>query len=909
MPRNNKIPTPTPRKLFRGAFQPDLETALAQEIAAVKTVHGPLAPVTVVVPTRLLGIYLQRTLARQLTGHANLRFQALTDILPANPSSPLALELFCRQLAKTCTGYFAPVHDTPGFATALLATFTDLQEAGLAELPGKNAKHKELAAAYRKFCDWLKPPQPNPLPQSPVFLYGFYDLNFVQHQFIERLAPAAIFFPATGDDTYSKPLLDFFLATGYQPVPSPVSTRKIQTTLISAPGETAEVREAVRAIFAYLRANPDKTFTDCAILCRSRNQYDAILRDTLPALGIRAFFRGGRPLSEHFDAKRFRLLLEVLRSDFNRSAVMELAGQIGNTGHWDALTVELGIIAGKQQWRDRLHRSEQTGELTNFVEELFTATDALPRQGGWQQFIDVIVPAFQKLGGHHAPVVTAIQSLAELDAVQTPVTFETFAEFAGKALDAGREQSEKFQGGGLFVSDVMGARGLSFDFVVILGLVEKSFPRVIREDPLLLDDERRPISPVLPLKRRGYDEERLLLDLTAGTARTQLVFSYPRIDAGSARPRLLSCLLRPFKLDERRIPLSRFAHDTDAIDSREFDFALLKTKHLPVALLTEISPHLAAGLTAEQTRWGETKLTAFDGLAPAAGITLEKLVIAPTQLETFAFCPFKYFCKQTLDLERWEEPEHIWSADAGEIGSAVHDILEAFYKQTSLPLQPKQRETYRRQLRELTEKRLDEFERDGVTGLPVVWSLRRASLLRDLLKFLDFEIVRADDLVPREFEKTFGPTPVLGLTLRGRIDRVDLSGKRARIIDYKTGKLYHKKDDAFDGGEALQLPLYALAAERALGLEVVSSEYAYLSSGKYVSFSGEALQNRAGDLEKILKTFSAMLRAGEFPQYTGHNKCAYCDYRSICGNGIEQLAERKIEDKRLAPFLAVKEIE
>jgi hypothetical protein len=52
-----------------------------------------------------------------------------------------------------------------------------------------------------------------------------------------------------------------------------------------------------------------------------------------------------------------------------------------------------------------------------------------------------------------------------------------------------------------------------------------------------------------------------------------------------------------------------------------------------------------------------------------------------------------------------------------------------------------------------------------------------------------------------------------------------------------------------------------------------------------------------------------MLRAGEFPQYTGHGFCGWCEFRPICGNAIEQLAERKLDDRRLVPFLAVKEIE
>jgi len=189
--------------------------------------------------------------------------------------------------------------------------------------------------------------------------------------------------------------------------------------------------------------------------------------------------------------------------------------------------------------------------------------------------------------------------------------------------------------------------------------------------------------------------------------------------------------------------------------------------------------------------------------------------------------------------------------------------------------------------------------------------------MRDLLKFLDLEIERADELVPREFEKKFGPVALrlserLTLSVKGRIDRIDSDGKRARILDYKTGKAYHKKDDRFDGGEALQLPLYALAAEQLLKQTVVSSEYAYLTAKgeyRYVRFTREALHNRAGELAQILETFAEMLRKGEFPQYTARNRCVWCDYRPICTNAVEQLAERKMEDDHLAPFLAVKEIE
>jgi RecB family exonuclease len=886
---------PHPRKLYLGPFQPTLEAALADEIAAFKKTNGPLALLTVVVPTHLLGLHLRRKLAP----HANIHFETL-DALLAIPAAPrLGLELLCRRLAKSCDDYFAPVNDTTGFASALLETFKDLEQAGITKFTGKTQKLRELATAYQTYRQWLTDhgslqSQISNL-KSPTFLYGFYDLTTVQKQFVERLAPSAVFFPAVEHGEFSRPLLDWF--GGH----APTLRLSHAPTILSCPGEPAEVREAFRAVLRYV-ADTGKTFNDCAILCRSREQYDAIIRDTAGALGLPVYFRGGRPLAEHSDAKLLLLLLEVIRSDYSRAAVMELACHIGPHSQWDADTVELGIVAGKSQWR------RTTGELAEFVTRLFAALDKIPRKGKWSEFIEPTLAAF---GGSHAGVVAAVNSLAELDAFESPVSFETFAEFCQKAIEAEREPTGKFQDGSIFVGDVMSARGLSFDFVVVLGLVEKSFPRIIREDPLLLDEERAPLG--LPLKRAGYAEEHLLFDLVCGTARDRLVLSYPRLDPATARPRIASFLLRQFNVKHERVKLAEFEHGDDALDAREFDLALLKGK-VPGALLAEMSPHLAQGLTAERARCGESKLTAYDGIVPAAGGVPDA---SATQLETFAFCPFKYFAGHVLGLERWDEPERIWSADPGEIGSAVHDILEQFYKQALLPLQPKLRETYRRELRDITRERLAEFERTNVTGLPVVWSLRRAALLRDLLRFLDFEIARADALVPKEFEKNFGPVPLrfspkLTLSLRGRIDRIDVGGGAARILDYKTGKAWHKKDDALDGGEALQLPLYALAAKEALGLPVESSEYAYLTARggyRYVKFTREGLQKRAGDLAQILETLTAMMRAGEFPQYTEHSACAWCEFRLICGNAIEALADRKRNDPRLAPFQAVKEIE
>jgi ATP-dependent helicase/nuclease subunit B len=939
-----------PRKLLIGPFHLGLESALADEIAAYKCAHGALAPLTVAVRTRLLGLYLRRELAP----HINVDFQTLTDLLPQTDriAPRRGLELLCARIARDVLprdGYFSPVRETRGFHTALLKTFTDLKEAAIAPdafcRTAKTKKLKELSAAYAAFCDWLDEHDfqteadlfyqtPITSHRSPVFLYGFYDLNAAQKHFVQRIAPAVVFFPWTEHSAaYAQPLLDWFKDLGYQPTEPITANREPKTTVLSCPGEAAEVREAPRATLAYLSEHPGSTFNDVAILCRSREQYDALFRDTFRHLGIPTYFRGGRPIGEHLDAKLLRLILETIRSDYSRAAVMELACHLGHPAHrprsergWDAESVQLGIVGGKPQWRARCRENTP---LRQFVESLFSACDAVPAKSsrprserGWQQFVDTILAAWQKFGGQHEPVRKAIQTLSELDEFESPIGFETFADFCVSALDGERESSGPFQGGGVFVGDVMGARGLSWPLVIVLGMVEKSFPRVISEDPLLLDDEREKIGPNLPLKRSGYDEERVLFDLAADCARDQLVLSYPRLEYGTARPRVPSYLLlertgaKTFKALEgqaRRIPLSPVRVETLPLETREFDLpALCETT--AETYLSQISPLLPAGLSAARARWRNRKLTAHDGMIASREalellrerFVLEKLVISATSLEDFFRCPFYYFQKHVLGIKPWEEPEAALTIDAADLGSLYHKILEDYYRQ-----QPGA------DLGAIMEARFQEFERSGVTGYTAIWEIRKQIIREEVASLIRREKADAAHWQPVEFEREFSDIAVAPpVRLRGKIDRIDrdVDGSRLRVLDYKTGRFKKRlKDDDFARGEALQLALYLLAAEKLFpGKRVESARYLYFTlRGGYRTavFSRDALTDRQPELNQLLQTVADMVRDGVFAQYapTKNDPCRACDFRPICSNGIHKLYRLKNKDQRMAAFRAIKE--
>src|SRR3989449_4862615 len=76
-----------------------------------------------------------------------------------------------------------------------------------------------------------------------------------------------------------------------------------------------------------------------------------------------------------------------------------------------------------------------------------------------------------------------------------------------------------------------------FHTVFLAGLGEDLFPKRSFEDPLLLDTDRKTVSPNLPVQDRRVAEERLLLHTAAGAAEEKLCISYPRMNLGQGRSR------------------------------------------------------------------------------------------------------------------------------------------------------------------------------------------------------------------------------------------------------------------------------------------------------------------------------------------------------------------------------------
>lgn len=1017
------------KRLFVCGSYAVLERAAVDLLRSTKSAGDPLAPLWVIVPTNLLRLQLGRRVADQGAGHANLRFLTLLDLarelaetafLEAGqrPISEVAqIALLRRVVSEHGAGYYAALADRPGLPGALLATFSDLADAEIEPQPFEQLcahapdKLRTLARLYRAYRaelsrlhlydrnDLLRAAAERatgqPPPGEQTVWYGFYDFTPLQRRLFAEVARASSIAAFTPwEDSvrfaYATPTVSWLRSLGFELSPlvrdvtEPTDLARTQQRLfepaaartnadrsdgsvlvISAPGETREVREIVRAILELVR-DRGLRFDEIGVLLRTHDPYGPLVVETLERCGVPVYREGGRPLLETPAGRAFVLLLRVAQEDFARTAVIEFVTTAaipfatlidGGTrcapAQWDVLSAEAGIVAGQTQWTDRLrglarryHAEHQRAEdpapwlaarlaeldrCQRFIARFATDVETIPRRGTWREIIDGLVDTFVRYVQRSdavGRVTDAVAALAELDTVTGVATFNEVAAAAVQVLASTTESVGAF-GRGVFVGDIMPARGLSFRATVIPGLVERGLPRPVREDPLLLDDERRALSErsnrELSEKQRRHDEERLLFTLMLRSASAAAVLSFPRLDMSTARERLPSTFLLHLLTAGsglqasyrdlthsplvRHVALSRLFPQSrdDAIDGTEWNLAAAQAAiaaDRPRALsgVFARAPFFQRVARAEIAR-AASGFTAYDGRLGASSQTrlaLREWILSTRLVQMYAQCPFRFFLQTLLGVEELDEPERVQSVTPLDRGTLVHGILQAFYARASqqgiVPLRAGSAAAARALMDEVTSDACEEFEREGLTGLPLLWQRQERDLRELLYAFVAREIERADAYTPTRFEYAFGigdHVVTLALPggetvrLRGRIDRVDYRADgRGRVIDYKSGKMVPEASPDQIDPETIQLPFY-LHAMRMLEpgciWESAELHFVNVAAGfKRVRLDGLNAP-AAGDaaLAAFIEQVVRGIRAGDFR--AGAPSCARCEFPSVCG--------------------------
>ncbi len=246
-------------------------------------------------------------------------------------------------------------------------------------------------------------------------------------------------------------------------------------------------------------------------------------------------------------------------------------------------------------------------------------------------------------------------------------------------------------------------------------------------------------------------------------------------------------------------------------------------------------------------------------------------------------CPYKFFAADGLRLKPLEEVSQ--ELLKSEYGEKVHLILEAFHQQKpglpepfSQPLTLHNKAQALQHLNELSRAVFSRHTEDNVQhrGWLERW-------LKTTEAYIDWQIQRQSEWQIHKLEQKLGIDLDNGITLSGRLDRVDESQNGYSIIDYKTGNTAKQQD--IELAENIQLTSYAMLLPH-----VDNTLYLKLDNGK-VAVTGLLEQNQLQQLaedtsDRLSRNIEQIKQGAALPSWGDASSCAYCDMAGLCRKQI-----------------------
>src|SRR5439155_11914525 len=312
--------------------------------------------------------------------------------------------------------------------------------------------------------------------------------------------------------------------------PAGEPTHDPSLTLMTGPGEAAEVRGIVRRL---LRAAADGVpFEEMGVILPRPDPYAPLFTDLLERLGVPHRLHPSLPLRTGRAARSLLLLFRC--RGLARAAVLELltfapvpfeerlaAGETPRTAQWDAISRDAGIVSGLDRWtvgltayaaaeregaaaepepERRARRERRAGDaltLLRLVQALAETLESLAAEATWPEWADRLQAALDRWigkGRDREAVAGVIADLRGLAFLERQAPWRDVEAVVEARFDWERVPLEPLATGAIHVGAMDAMAGLPFRVVAIPGLVEGGYPGVVRPDPFLLDPEREALA-------------------------------------------------------------------------------------------------------------------------------------------------------------------------------------------------------------------------------------------------------------------------------------------------------------------------------------------------------------------------------------------------------------------------------
>lgn len=730
-----------------------------------------------------------------------------------------------------------------------------------------------------------------------------------------RLEPLATHIQVAVDEDPGSPEIDSLANTLF--VDGGVVSASGDVALSFAYGEEAEAERVAAEVLAATSAEIDHGHI--AVIFRDAKRHYSALRRAFAEAGIPADFDVRLGFGETGFGRAMLSLLDFGASGDRTSLVTFLGGRFSGVdsqvaSRLDAQWRSLGPGEPPEAFLSALDRVG--GGTRRFVRKAIDLTRSgvgVGNAGDWKELAGTILALGYGRDGSSLPAAAladaaahrrfcaAVDDLAAL-AVLDCESIGLREVLAGSLVPLPVSERP----GHVQVMDVERVRGRRFDCVIIGGLVAGEFPRATAESLFSGDGLKGELGDLgvdLPADK-GAAEERLLFYLAITRARSRLVFSRQVADS-DGRP------LRSSSLLEQVLDLygPRGSQERTAVQSRTLAFADLgmhsSAPDLPRRALRSVVMS-SSGDDIEVVRRARTRFRTQEDritdprlLADLAG----RGTFGVTELEAYVNCPYSWF------YARYVKPDSLeGDTEAQRRGTLAHNILAAFYEGLA-------RESG---VERVTPECMDaclsraesvaaEILSQQVAGIGYRDRLLCQGVTEMVLGLVRRDAVFLPGYTPVRLELGFGagsgtidPVGFGDFALRGRIDRIDVSGDRFVVIDYKTGKAVPVAE--FEKRGVLQAPLYAEVVRRTLGGRIAGTFYRSLSArertglcrGAYDAelLAGSELCENDSVIPMNDVVDSAVHRATEAVEGIrsgrvqrrplGDHSCAYCTARTWC---------------------------
>jgi DNA helicase II / ATP-dependent DNA helicase PcrA len=361
------------------------------------------------------------------------------------------------------------------------------------------------------------------------------------------------------------------------------------------------------------------------------------------------------------------------------------------------------------------------------------------------------------------------------------------------------------------------SKGLEFKYVFVVNMVAQRFPTNNRRDPIELPEPL--IKEIIPEGDIHIQEERRLFYVAMTRAKEGLYLTSADNYGGTRKKKLSQFLI---ELDDKLFEIQQ----SEKIEKAESKNKVVKEEDIDES-------------------YQPPKKFSF------------------TQLQDYNDCPYKYRFKYVLKVPTKGSKNFSY-------GNTIHNTLQKFFQLTTESGKP----TLDDLLGIYQDSFIDDWYPDketkstyyqkGLESLETFYKLYKEKPPE--VKFIEYpftlKIKDGKDII----------------SISGKIDRVDQTGKSVRIVDYKTGKA----KDQLQAEDKEQLLIYQMATEDILKEVVGELIFYYLDNNQKISFLGTE-KDTSKVREKIINSVRQIKsRSFSAKPKMGARSCQWCDFNSIC---------------------------